>query len=56
MNVTLNINNFLLTSTLYVTTGLPLENYMNVMSEKVVSADEDENIRHTFMAFDSQCK
>ncbi|XP_048732323.2 EF-hand calcium-binding domain-containing protein 11-like isoform X1 [Ostrea edulis] len=36
--------------------GLPLENYMTVMSEKVVSADEDENIRHTFMAFDSQCR
>ena len=36
--------------------GIPLENYMVVMSEKIVSADEDENIRHTFMAFDTKCK
>ncbi|XP_022331126.2 EF-hand calcium-binding domain-containing protein 11-like [Crassostrea virginica] len=37
-------------------TGIPLENYMVVMSEKIVSADEDENIRHTFMAFDTKCR
>ena len=29
---------------------------MSSMSEKLVSQDEDEDIRHTFMAFDVQCK
>ncbi|XP_061173747.1 EF-hand calcium-binding domain-containing protein 11-like [Saccostrea echinata] len=36
--------------------GLSLENYMIIMSDKIVSADEDEIIRHTFMAFDTQCR
>lgn len=36
--------------------GLSLENYMIIMSDKLVAADEDENIRHTFMAFDTNCK
>lgn len=29
---------------------------MIIMSDKLVAADEDENIRHTFMAFDTNCK
>lgn len=26
------------------------------MSDKLVAADEDENTRHTFMVFDTNCK
>lgn len=29
---------------------------MIIMSDKLVAADEDENTRHTFMAFDTNCK
>lgn len=36
--------------------GLSLENYMIIMSDKLVAADEDENTRHTFMAFDTNCR
>lgn len=29
---------------------------MIIMSDKLVAADEDENTRHTFMVFDTNCK
>lgn len=47
---------YMLRKPVLIPLGIPLENYMVVMSEKIVSADEDENIRHTFMAFDTKCK
>lgn len=36
--------------------GMTLENFVSSMCEKLVSQDEDEDIRHTFMAFDVQCR
>ena len=36
--------------------GMTVEKFVSSMSEKLVSQDEDEDIRHTFMAFDVQCK
>ena len=36
--------------------GLCLEKFITCMSEKLVKRDLDEEIRHTFVAFDMQCK
>lgn len=35
--------------------GLNLEQFLEVMKPKMLVKDEDEEIRQTFMAFDSQC-
>lgn len=35
--------------------GLSLEKFILAMSEKLTKRDIDEEIRHTFMAFDMQC-
>lgn len=35
---------------------MKLEGFVSCMSEKLAMLDEDEEIRHTFMAFDVQCK
>lgn len=35
---------------------MKLAKFMDAMSEKLMKSDEDQDIRHTFMAFDSQCK
>ncbi|XP_069116140.1 EF-hand calcium-binding domain-containing protein 11-like [Argopecten irradians] len=37
-------------------TGLTLPNFLAAMTEKISKADQDGEIRHTFMAFDSQCR
>ncbi|OWF54355.1 EF-hand calcium-binding domain-containing protein 11-like [Mizuhopecten yessoensis] len=37
-------------------TGLNLPMFMVAMTEKMSKADQDGEIRHTFMAFDSQCR
>ncbi|XP_060564366.1 EF-hand calcium-binding domain-containing protein 11-like isoform X1 [Ruditapes philippinarum] len=39
-----------------LTKGMTLEKFVSSMCEKLVSQDEDEDIRHTFMAFDVQCR
>ena len=36
--------------------GMRLAKFMEAMAEKLVKSDADQDIRHTFMAFDSQCK
>lgn len=33
-----------------------LAKFMEAMAEKLVKSDVDQDIRHTFMAFDSQCR
>ena len=43
---------------LFITLVLAMEidRFVEVMSSKMAAQDIDENIRQTFMAFDSQCK
>ena len=36
--------------------GVSLEDFVICMKDKLTKVDEDEEIRHTFMAFDMQCK
>ncbi|XP_053380866.1 EF-hand calcium-binding domain-containing protein 11-like [Mercenaria mercenaria] len=36
--------------------GMTQERFVSCMKEKLASQDEDEEIRHTFMAFDIQCR
>lgn len=35
--------------------GMSLSMFLAAMTEKLTKADQDQDIRHTFMAFDSQC-
>lgn len=37
------------------TVGVSLESFLSCMSEKMVKRDEDEEIRHIFMALDVHC-
>ncbi|XP_052057513.1 EF-hand calcium-binding domain-containing protein 11-like [Mytilus californianus] len=41
---------------IYGSRCMKLAKFLDAMSEKLMKSDEDEDIRHTFMAFDSQCR
>ncbi|VDI61210.1 Hypothetical predicted protein [Mytilus galloprovincialis] len=41
---------------IYGSRCMKLAKFMDAMSEKLMKSDEDQDIRHTFMAFDSQCR
>jgi len=49
-------NNFIKSKDGDAVTGLQLEKFLSVMSEKLSSSSVDDEIRETFLAFDRKCR